>query len=199
MPAAWTTNVSTRTVVAGVGYRNLCDHSLGLVLSDELAPIANPPALLVEDLSYGPVAVAQWFADEARVAPITRAIFVSAIERADGRPPGTVAVYRWDRVLPEPDAIQRAVSDAVTGVILLDNTLIVTAWMKTLPAETIVVEVEPLKHEFGDDLSAPVAAVYDDVKRLVVELANDPVAGRAFPETSLGGDWVSTAVWKVTR
>lgn len=188
-----------RTLVASVGYRNLCDHSLGVVLTDELASIANPPALLVEDLSYGPVAVAQWFADEARTAPITRAIFVSAIERADGRPPGTVAAYRWDQVLPQPDEIQRAVSDAVTGVILLDNTLVVTAWMKTLPAETIVVEVEPLKHEFGDDMSAAVAAVYDDVRRIVVELANDSVAGRAFPETPLGGDWVSTAVWNVPR
>lgn len=169
------------------------------MLIDELAVIANPPALLVEDLSYGPVAVAQWLADEARAAPIMRAVFVSAVERADGRPPGTVAVYRWDRVLPEPAEIQRVVNDAVTGVILLDNTLVVTAWMKTLPAETIVVEVEPLKHEFGDDMSAPVAAVYDDVRRIVIELANDSAAGRAFPETALGGGWVSTAVWNVPR
>ncbi len=187
-----------RTVVAGVGYRNLCDHSLGVVLSDELASIAAPPTLHVEDLSYGPVAVAQWFADEGRAAPITRAVFVSAIERADGRPPGTVAVYRWDRVLPEPEAIQRAVADAVTGVILLDNTLVVAAWMDTLPSETIVVEVEPLRHQFGDDMSESVAAVYDDVKRIVVQLATDWTSARAFPMAPLGGGWVSTSAWKVT-
>jgi Ni,Fe-hydrogenase maturation factor len=191
------TSAEARTVVAGVGYRNLCDHSLGLVLSDELASIANPPALLVEDLSYGPVAVAQWFADEARVDPIKRAVFVSAIERGDGRPPGTVSVYRWDRVLPEPGEIQRAVTDAVTGVILLDNTLIVSAWMDALPAETIVVEVEPLKHEFGDDMSDSVIAAYDDVKRIVVHVATDAAAAHAFPVAPLGGGWVSTAVWRV--
>lgn len=190
---------AVRTVVAGVGYRNLCDHSFGLVLSDELAAIADPPALLVEDLSYGPVAVAQWFADEARVAPITRGVFVSAIERADGRPPGTVSAYRWDRVLPEPEEIQRAVADAVTGVILLDNTLIVTAWMDSLPVETIVVEVEPLKHEFGEDLSAPVAAVYDYVKRIVLQLVDDAAADCALPEMPLGGGWVSASPRRVPQ
>lgn len=199
MRAVWMTSVVERTVIAGVGYRNLCDHSLGLVLSDELASIANPPVLLVEDLSYGPVAVAQWFADEARVHPIKRAVFVSAIERADGRPPGTVSVYRWDRVLPEPEQIQRAVTDAVTGVILLDNTLIVCAWMNALPTESIVVEVEPLKHEFGDDMSDSVIAVYDDVKRIVVDVATDSDAGCAFPIAPLGGGWVSTSVWNVPR
>ena len=54
-----------RTVIGGVGYRNLRDHSLGIVMSDELEPLADPPALLIEDLCYGPVAVGQWFLDEA--------------------------------------------------------------------------------------------------------------------------------------
>ena len=62
-----------RVVIGGVGYRNLRDHSLGIVLSDELEPLAQPPHLLVEDLCYGPVAVAQWFFDEALLSPITSA------------------------------------------------------------------------------------------------------------------------------
>ena len=184
-----------RTVVGGIGYRNLRDHFVGIAMIDELESEARPPALLVEDLSYGPVAVGQWLLDEAREAPITRAILIAAIAREDGRPPGTISPYRWDRVLPSDEEIQRAVTDAVTGVILLDNTLIVTHWMGALPEETIVVEVEPLEHAFGDEMSAPVAGAYLAVKRLVMELANNPAVGRALPAMPFGGGWVATAAW----
>ena len=188
-----------RTVVGGIGYRNLRDHSLGIALFDELEHEAQPPGLLVEDLSYGPVAVAQWLLDEARESPITRAILVGAIGREDGRPPGTICAYRWDRVLPSAEEIQRAVADAVTGVILLDNTLIVTAWMRALPEETIVVEVEPLEHAFGSEMSEPVAAAYRAARHLVMALAHDVAAGRALPVMPLGGGWIAPPVLTAGR
>lgn len=187
-----------RAVIGGVGYRNLRDHSLGIVMSEELEPLARPPVLLVEDLSYGPVAVAQWFLDEAREVPITRAVFISAIGREDGRAPGTISAYRWDHALPSNGEIQRCVADAVTGVILLDNTLIVGQWMGALPDETIVIEVEPLDHAFGDEMSPAVAEAYAKVRRLALELATDEPAGRALPERPLGGGWAPVAsrvVW----
>ena len=182
----------TRTVIGGVGYRNLRDHSFGIVMSDELEHEARPPTLLVEDLCYGPVAVGQWLLDEAREAPITRAVFVTAVARDDGRPPGTISVYRWDHVLPSHEEIQRAVTDAVTGVILLDNTLIVTEWMKALPAETIVVEVEPLEHAFGDEMSAPVAAAYPHAREMVMRIATDREVSCMLPVSPLGGVWAAT-------
>lgn len=185
------TTDAVRTVIGGVGYRNLRDHSLGIVLSDELEAHAAPPALLVEDLCYGPVAVAQWFLDEARTAPITRAVFVTAVGRADGRPPGTISAYRWDRSLPSADVIQRCVVDAVTGVILLDNTLIVVAWMGALPDETIVIEVEPLEHAFGDEMSPAVAEAYDEVRRLALHCATREAAIHELPTCPLGGGWTS--------
>ena len=180
-----------RAVIGGVGYRNLRDHSLGIVMSDELEPFARPPMLLVEDLCYGPVAVAQWFLDEARESPITRAVFITAIGREDGRPPGTISAYRWDHALPGDEEIQRCVVDAVTGVILLDNTLIVVEWMGALPDETIVIEVEPLEHAFGDEMSPAVAAAYAEVRRLALHVATDDAAGRALPVQPLGGGWPS--------
>lgn len=178
-----------RTVIGGVGYRNLRDHSFGIVMSDELEPLARPPALLVEDLCYGPVAVAQWFLDEARESPITRAVFISAIGREDGRPPGTICAYRWDHMLPGDAEIQRCVVDAVTGVILLDNTLVVCEWMKALPAETIVIEVEPLEHAFGDEMSPAVAVAYSQVRELALHYATDERAGRELAVHPLGGGW----------
>ena len=188
-----------RAVIGGVGYRNLRDHSLGIVMSEELEAHAQPPHLLVEDLSYGPVAVAQWLLDEARETPFTRAVFLTAIGREDGRPHGTISAYRWNHVLPSDDEIQRCFVDAVTGVILLDNTLIVTEWMHALPDETIVIEVEPLEHAFGDEMSPVVAESYADVRRLALLVATDEAAGRALPVRPLGGGWSSTATFEVSR
>ena len=181
-----------RAVIGGVGYRNLRDHSLGIVMSDELEALAEPPHLLVEDLCYGPVAVAQWFLDEARVAPITRAVFITAVGREDGRPHGTIAAYRWDHALPSDEEIQRCVVDAVTGVILLDNTLIVVEWMKALPAETIVIEVEPLEHAFGDEMSPAVADAYAEVRRLALRYATDGEAAYSLPVRPFGGGWTAS-------
>ncbi len=200
MRADWTSNasvqsVAARTVIGGVGYRNLRDHSLGIVMSDELEVQARPPALLIEDLCYGPVAVGQWLLDEAREEPITRAVFVTAIAREDGRPAGTISAYRWDRVLPSDELIQQSVTDAVTGVILLDNTLIVTAWMKALPPDTVVVEVEPLEHAFGDEMSPAVAAAYPQVRELVLRLALDEAFARSLPVAPLGGCVPAGASW----
>ena len=180
-----------RAVIGGVGYRNLRDHSLGIVMSDELEALAEPPHLLVEDLCYGPVAVAQWFLDEARTAPIARAVFITAIAREDGRPPGTISAYRWDHSLPSADEIQRCVVDAVTGVILLDNTLVVVEWMGALPRETIVIEVEPLDHAFGDEMSTGVAEAYAEVRRLAVLHATDEAAMQSLPTCPLGGLWTA--------
>lgn len=181
-----------RAVIGGVGYRNLRDHSLGIVLSEELEPLARPPELLVEDLCYGPVAVAQWLLDEAeRGTPIDRAVLVTAIAREDGRPPGTISAYRWDHTLPSEEEIQRCVVDAVTGVIFLDNTLIVTEWMGALPEEIIVIEVEPLEHAFGDEMSPAVAGAYAEVKRLALHFATDADSVNNLPVCSLGGGWGS--------
>lgn len=182
-----------RVVIGGVGYRNLRDHSLGIVMSDELEPLARPPSLMVEDLCYGPVAVAQWFLDEARTYPFTRAIFITAIER-EQRPPGTISAYRWNHALPSADLIQRCVVDAVTGVILLDNTLVVIEWMGGLPEETIVIEVEPLEHAFGDEMSPAVADAYAQVRDLALHFATDEQACRALPVSPLGGDWPSLPI-----
>ena len=94
--------------------------------------------------------------------------------------------------MPSDEAIQRAVTDAVTGVILLDNMLVVTEWMKALPAETIVVEVEPLEHAFGDEMSPAVAAAYPRAREIVMRLATDAELGRLLPVSPLGGCWAAT-------
>jgi hydrogenase maturation protease len=171
-----------RTLVGGLGYRNLRDHSLGVAVTDLLAEREWPAGILVEDVSYNPIAVVQRLQDQ----PVDRALVVAAIERP-GRAPGTIEAYRWDGALPDAERIQAAVAEAVTGVILLDNTLVVGRHFGGLPAEVLVVEVEPAVQEFGDELSPVVAAVFDRVCELVTRLATDPEAANRLPAASLGG------------
>ena len=175
-----------RALVAGVGYRNLRDHSVGGAVADRLADRVWPGDVVVEDLSYNPIAVGQRLEDEPADRRFERAVVVGAVER-DGRRPGTVTAYRWDGTLPDDAEIQRAVTEAVTGVIALDNTLVVTRHFGALPDEVVVVEVEPAVHEFGDVLSDAVGDVFDAACALVRMLATDDAAVARLPRAPLGG------------
>jgi hydrogenase maturation protease len=174
-----------RVIVAGVGYRNLRDHSVGVEVVDRLMARAWPPDVVVEDLSYNPIAVVHRLEDEPPDRRFERAVVAAVVER--GRIPGTVTAYRWDGALPGDDEIHRAVTEAVTGVIALDNTLVVTRHFGALPDEVVVVEVEPAVHEFGDAFSDAVAGVFDGVCELVARLATEPDAAARLPLAPLGG------------
>ncbi len=176
-----------RVIVAGIGYRNLRDHSVGVVVADRLLERAWRGDVVVEDLSYNPIAVGQRLEDEPPEQRFTRAVVVGAVERGN-RPPGSVVAYRWDGVLPDEEEIQRAVSEAVTGVIALDNTLVVTRHFGGLPDEVVVIEVEPAVQEFGDAFSEPVGEVVDRVCELVVTMATDAGAVARLPRAPLGGE-----------
>lgn len=179
--------MSDRVLVAGVGYRNLRDHSVGPELTDRLAGYSWRGDVSVEDLSYGPIAVVQRLEDDPPERRFSRAVFVAGVARAPSRAPGEVYAYRWDGVLPDHAEIQRAVSEAVTGVILLDNTLIVARHFGVLPDEVVVVEVEPLVHEFGDGFSEPVALAFEAACRTVIDLAEHRAGAAALPLRPLGG------------
>ncbi len=177
----------TRVLVGGIGYRNLTDHSAGVLVVDMLAGRAWPEHVNVEELSYGPVAVAQRLDDETGKGRFGRLIAVSSVARGGGRVPGTITAYAWDGVLPSPEDVQAAVAEAVTGVIAMDNTLIVCRQFGALPPEAVVVEIEPLWQDSGEELSAPIAAIFDEICALVTDLATDETAVRRLPIAPLGG------------
>ena len=161
---------SVRTLVGGVGYRFLRDFSLGPVLADELAREAWPPEVAVEDLGYGPVAIVQRL-QEAR-PPFRRLVLVGAARR--GRAPGAVTAYLWDRSLPDTEEIQARVSEAVTGVVDLDNLVVVAGALGGAPAEVVVVEVEPDVEEHGETFTPVVAEAAERARARVRELALAP-------------------------
>lgn len=174
-----------RALIGGVGYPDLADISVSWRVVAALERRALPPGVTAEDISYNPVAVAQRLDDEPAGDRFAVVVVVSAVRR--GRRPGTVTAYRWDGVLPDPREVHGAVTDAVTGIIHLDNTLIVTRHLRALPPRVAVIEIEPLIEAFGEPLSAPVASAGAAAGDLAVAIASAPAAFDALPLASLGG------------
>lgn len=140
-----------RVLIAGVGYRNLRDLSIGPALIDRLKNEKWPPEVEIEDLSYGPVGVMHNFDDRP---PYDKIIFLAGVNR--NRRPGQVSCYRWRHELPDPEEIQARMGEAVTGVISLDNLLILATYFKKLPEDVVVVEVEPADETWGEGFTAPI-------------------------------------------
>jgi hydrogenase maturation protease len=134
-------------LIGGIGYRNLRDGSVGLHVVERLADRA-ADGIEVEDVSYHPVGLSQNLQERP---DYDRLVFVGAVGR--GRSPGTITAYRWDGILPDERETQIRVSEAVTGVISLDNTLVVCGALGGLPDDVRVVEVEPASEDWGEELS----------------------------------------------
>ncbi len=130
-------------------------------MSDTLAEKASE-SVEVEDLSYGPVAISHNLHDRP---PYDRLVLVSGVSR--GRVPGTIERYRWDGALPSRDDIQERVAEAVTGVISLDNLLIVCGALGGLPDDVRVIEVEPADESWGEGFSPEIEAKLPEILEAV--------------------------------
>lgn len=151
-----------RILVAGVGYRNLRDLSVGPALAERLAGGAWPDGVHVEDLSFGAIHVLHWLRDRPSY---DAAIFVAGAAR--GRQPGSVHRSTWTAVEVSAEAVQERVAEAVTGIISLDTLLIVLGYFEALPPRVTVIEIEPRDTEWGPAFSPPVEAAMRDVVALV--------------------------------
>ena len=119
--------------------------------------------MLLEDFSYGAVAVAQRLQELAPAA----LVLVGAEQR--GREAGTVE--RRTGSSPAGDA-QSAVADAVTGYVSIDLVLDVAQALGALPREITVVELEPVRVEPSDALSTEAERALEPALELVrAELA----------------------------
>ena len=169
-------------LLAGVGYSDLRDLSFGPRLVARMREETWPSGVEVQDLSYGPLAVVQWLQDEP--ARFSRLILAGAVER--GRTPGALVPYAW--VPPEltPDAVQERVAEAVTGIIGLENLLIIGQWFGVLPADTWVIELEPVETDWGSEPSSTGAARVEEAlswirQTLVVDAGGRRNGHRAHP------------------
>ncbi len=173
-----------KVIAGGVGYPDLCDYSIGIEVQERLSERTAPPNVTIEDLSYNPIAIIQRLNDEPADDRFGRLVVVSAVKRGR-RLPGTVSCYRWDGGMPSDEEVQRAVTDAVTGIIAMDNTLVIAKYFDALPDEVVVVEVEPETHEFGAALSPEVRAGFDDICGTVWSCATDDAFVAGLPMGAL--------------
>jgi len=167
------------TLIAGVGYRHLRDLSFGTELVDALRQYDWPANVAIEDLSYGPIAVYQWFQEQQ--GRFQHAIFVTGADR--GRAPGTLWRSTWRGTSETEAAIQDRVAEALTGVISLDNMLVICEWFGVLPGEVTVIELEPVPEEvgWGSGMSEAAAARLDElVASLRSEFGVQSNAGRTY-------------------
>ncbi|MEO7444736.1 MAG: hypothetical protein ABIT96_03315 [Ferruginibacter sp.] len=145
-----------------VGYHNLRNHSIGPALLPLLQSMEWPANVEIDELNWGPIAVVQKF--QALPNPFSRVILIAAVERP-GRSIGEISLFRWMGNLPDEEMIQRCIGDAVTGVISIDNLLIIGEFFKIWPAETFVLNIEPGPEQAGETLT-------EDMKQSVPEIVS---------------------------
>lgn len=166
-----------RTLIGGVGYAWQGDLAFGPTAVAALLRDSWPAEVEVADLSYNPIAVFQQIRQQA----YQRLILIGAVAR--GRPRGTYAVYRPTGALPEADEIQARIVESGSGIISLDNVVIIARYFGALPADTRLIEIEPVEDGWGRDLSPEARAALDRalalVRRLAWEAPSPPGASRA--------------------
>jgi hydrogenase maturation protease len=132
-----------------------------------MAEMSWPDYVYVEDLNFGPVMIYQWF--EETPVKYEKLILVSAANR--GRVPGTLEVYTWDGKMPDEAGIQACIGEAVTGVLSLENLLVVCKHFEVLPEDVTIVEIEPQNEEYGLEFTPVVAAKVDEAIEIVKQEA----------------------------
>jgi hypothetical protein len=126
--------------------------------------------VLVEELHYGAVAVAQRLQE---LCPDAVVLF-GAVAR--GRTPGSVHRHRITPPFATASRLQEAVGGAVTGYVGLDLVVQVAGGLGALPDRTTAFEVEPEHVGPGEGLSAAAARGLDELLGMVrAEVARVPV------------------------
>lgn len=155
-----------RILVAGVGHPNLKDLSFGQIFLADLADKPLPQNVDLENLSFGAIAVMQWFQDSP--GKYEKVLFITGVER-EGRKPGTVNFYKYDFPKLDEADVQGCVAESVTGIIGIDNLLSILNYFKALPKEVDVLEIEPFDTGIGFECSPEIEARSAEFYEMVLE------------------------------
>ncbi len=132
-----------------VGFSPVIDaFPLGPKLMDALKTrLQNRPDVGVENMTWSPIHVVQRFQDEGAVRP-RRIVLVGAA--AVSEVPGLVRGFRWTGGNVPAAAMQERIYEAVTGVVDLENTLIIGSHFEVWPQDVFGVEVDLPADTFGN-------------------------------------------------
>ena len=147
-----------RALVAGFGRPGMRDLDFGRQVVDVMQALEWPDGVVVEDLSCA-VPLVLHRLQELRPAKV---VLLGAVAR-EFDPPATLRRYR-----PGPQPAGAAELDLV-DLVDLDHTLAMARHWGGLPADTVVIEVEPAEIDFGMGFSEELAACVDPILDMVRE------------------------------
>ncbi|SDB33992.1 hypothetical protein SAMN03097699_0790 [Flavobacteriaceae bacterium MAR_2010_188] len=155
-----------RTLIGTVGYQMLGNHSVGPVLLPNIMEMDWPENVVVEEMNWGPIAIVQYF--QTLEIPFERIVFLVAIERPY-RKIGDITLFQWKGELPSETQIQACIGDAATGVISVENLLVIGEFFKIWPKELYLLDVEPGPEAAGEFLTSE---IQERVPKILIELKN---------------------------
>ena len=136
-----------RALIGIVGYCGFVrSYPLGPELMQRLRAMAWPAGVEIREMNWGPVAIVQDF--QASTDRPERVVLVGALDR--GLAEGSVSRRRWAGGALDVAAVQRRMFEAVTGVISLDNLLVIGAHFGIWPTQTYSVELQWPESGLGD-------------------------------------------------
>ncbi len=139
------------------------------MLFPHLQKLDLPDYVKVDELNWGPVAVVQMF--EAEQPSFERVIILCAIER-ENRAIGDIDILKWSGGLPDDQQIQACVGDAATGVISVENLLVIGEYFKVWKDEVYLVDVEPgieiAGEKFTNEMEAKIPEIISVVRSLAI-------------------------------
>ena len=166
------------TVMVGiVGYSAVVEsYPLGPKLLDELEEIfGDDPNVLLENFTWSPVHIVQ----RLQGGEMTRPDRIVLVGLAAGSiKPGTVAVHRWIGGTQPEVKVQERIYEAVTGIVDLENTLMIGSYFKVWPDECLTVEADLAPDTFGRLVMAE-NKKQDSEEELTNDLGYSPIAVRA--------------------
>jgi len=156
-----------RIVIGLVGYYQFIrGYPIGPELKERLDVVTWPDEheVTFKEMNWGPIAIVQDF--QASDDTLDRIVLVSAVDR--GLATGTVSCRRWIGGKQDVLAVQERVFEAVTGVISLDNLLVIGEHFGIWPEELITVELQLDNTAFGDLVMAEMEVNQDAAEMSIV-------------------------------
>lgn len=137
-----------KVAIGLVGYYQFVrGYPIGPELKERLETLASSDGrITIKEMNWGPIAIVQDFQSSATT--YDRIVLVTAVDR--GLDAGAVTCRHWMGGELAPLAVQDRVFEAVTGIISLDNLLVIGEHFGIWPAEVITVEAQLADSTFGD-------------------------------------------------
>lgn len=152
-----------RVIIGLVGTCSFVDdYPLGRLLVERIRSLEiDGYDLEVEDMNWSPVAISQ--ALQSKPVQPERVVLVGPSDR--GLPLDSVSCRKWAGGSLDPLALQDRVFEAVTGVVCLDNLLIIGEHFGVWPKEVTTVELQLEETALGDMVLEDLAHGRTDVGR----------------------------------